>query len=119
MHLVLPLLFLGQVLLARPPALASDNEAFAAEHGSFFHLLRSERSDVQLGYLLERDQESETGGTKFDLDIFYGRFELPFALNSDFYLRYGFDYEARQYDLLETPASLSLRQRHHCSPGSW
>ncbi len=73
-------------------------EEFRAAHGDFFHLLRSDRSDVQLGYLSDSGQKTSRGAAEFDVDQFYGRFELPIPMKRDFFLRAGFDYTARRYE---------------------
>lgn len=101
-------IFLVILALLSPVGAKADQlaEEFRSAHGDFFYLLRSDRSDVQLGYMIEPGQETKSGSTEFDVEQFYGKFEVPVPLSEDSYLRAGFDFNARRYDFSRSDGSI-------------
>ncbi|MCB0324851.1 MAG: hypothetical protein KDD69_14810 [Bdellovibrionales bacterium] len=97
-------LYLGT---ARPVGADDAVDGFREAHGRFFHLLSSERTDLELGYRFEPSVEEDGGPGEYRLHAFDLELELPYALDRDFFLRGGFEYGARGYDF-EPVASPAL-----------
>lgn len=74
-------------------------EDFRKAHGDFFHVFLSDREDLKVRYIFEKDHEEENGGGgEFDLNQLSLDGEVPLEIGDDLYFRMGGGYGARLYD---------------------
>lgn len=80
------------------------HQQFVNEHSSFFRVFNTETAEARLGYHYEPSHEEKDGIGEFDLNAYFLKGDVPTALNKDFFLRFGGEYENRNYDLKTAPA---------------
>ncbi|MBP9837822.1 MAG: hypothetical protein KBC84_03825 [Proteobacteria bacterium] len=95
------------IVLFLPITAFAQNTNFKTAHGDFFKLYFSDRSELQLQYLLGLNQKDSNGPGKFNLNYFTAKGEIPLPQGRDTYFRFGADYGARFYNFKNSAGALS------------
>lgn len=88
------------LILILPRLVLADD--FSKAHGDFFKLYLRDNADINVRYLIEKGMEDKNTSAKYDLDYYTVNGEIPSALSRDSFMRWGFDYGLRSYDLHKT-----------------
>jgi hypothetical protein len=91
------ILFLLQCFLLSEVHAQGSIHEFNREHGNFFHIYFSERTDVRAGYLYEPSADESAGPGSFDLHNAFFDFSSVLALSKDSFFSLGGKFESRRY----------------------
>lgn len=86
----------------------SKPKLFRDLHGDYFHLLLPDYSDIKVGYGYQPEIEEDGGPGEFNLNRFFGGFNLPLPVTQNTFFTLGVYYELLNYDFKKlTGAPLS------------